>query len=342
MADLSNPTAAQQLYQGSRFEIVPDDDPQTEDDLDYLPDSDVASSRLSVSSGVRNYPYENGRRYHAYREGEYVIPNDDREQDRLDLHHHIFRLVTGGSLFRAPIDPSSARILDMGTGTGIWAIEMAEEYPDSTVIGTDLSLIQPHWAPPNCYFEVNDFESPWGSLQPFDFIHGRALAGSVRDFSGLLRRVMKNLNPGGWVEFVDFPTEFFSDDNSMQNAPKLVEWCRLHNMASEEFGKEMNVTRHYKQWIVEAGFKNVREDIYKVPLNPWAKDPKLKELGRYQEVNMVESMEAYSLALFTRVLGMQVQEVRDFFLGVRQELVDRSLHLYGKFHFVYGQKEECS
>ncbi|RJE17286.1 hypothetical protein PHISCL_10377, partial [Aspergillus sclerotialis] len=29
--------------------------------------------------------YENGRRYHGYREGEYMMPNDDREQDRLDL-----------------------------------------------------------------------------------------------------------------------------------------------------------------------------------------------------------------------------------------------------------------
>ena len=32
-----------------------------------------------------NYTYENGRRYHAFREGEYVLPNDEAEQDRLDL-----------------------------------------------------------------------------------------------------------------------------------------------------------------------------------------------------------------------------------------------------------------
>lgn len=55
---------------------------------------------------------------------------------------------------------------------------------------------------------------------------------------------------------------------------------------------------------------------------------------------MADSMEAYSLALLTRVLGMTSDEDQTFFAGVRKELMDRSLHLYGKFYYVYGQKEE--
>lgn len=51
-------------------------------------------------------------------------------------------------------------------------------------------------------------------------------------------------------------------------------------------------------------------------------------------------MEAFSLALFTRVLGMSYEEVQVFFAAVRNELVDRSIHLYGKYYFVYGQKPE--
>jgi hypothetical protein len=66
----------------------------------------------------------------------------------------------------------------------------------------------------------------------------------------------------------------------------------------------------------------------------------MKELGRYMQVNMIESMESYSMALFTRVLGWSPDEVNIFLAGVRQELTDRSLHLYAKFYFVYGQKPE--
>lgn len=65
----------------------------------------------------------------------------------------------------------------------------------------------------------------------------------------------------------------------------------------------------------------------------------MKELGRYQQVNMIEGLESYSLALFTRVLGWSNEEVQVFFTGVRQELKNRSLHIYTKFYYVYGQKK---
>jgi methylase of polypeptide subunit release factors len=35
------------------------------------------------------------------------------------------------------------RVLDVGTGTGIWAIDYADEHPDTQVVGVDLSPIQP-------------------------------------------------------------------------------------------------------------------------------------------------------------------------------------------------------
>lgn len=86
------------------------------------------------------YVYENGRRYHAFREGKYMFPNDEREQDRMDLQHHVFRLILSGRLHRAPLSPDTRRVLDIGTGTGIWAIDFADEYPDAEVIGDDPEL----------------------------------------------------------------------------------------------------------------------------------------------------------------------------------------------------------
>lgn len=79
----------------------------------------IPTSTTSLTSSILNYTYENGRRYHGYREGEYPYPNDEKEQDRLDLFHHIFRLLLKGGLFCAPIDKNVQRVLDFGTGTGI-------------------------------------------------------------------------------------------------------------------------------------------------------------------------------------------------------------------------------
>lgn len=321
--------------------IIPDENPHADEDPAYLTETDTASSNQSLTSSVLNYQYENGRRYHAFRQGEYFMPNDDREQERMDLHHHICRLMAGGDLFRAPIDPRSARILDLGTGTGIWAIEMADDYPDAIVKGTDLSPIQPGWVPPNCHFEVDDFESDWEFAHKFDFIHARELSGSVRDFPALIRRSMSNLNPGGWIELIDFDCELFADDDTLINkAPNLLKWTTLLREAGANFGKPLDSAKYHKQWLTEAGFKNVREEVFKVPSNPWAKHPKMKELGRFQQVNFIEGVEAFSLALFTRVLEWSALEVQIFMAAVKKELTDRSIHAYAKFYFVYGQKPE--
>ncbi len=51
-----------------------------------------------------------------------MLPNDDREQDRLDILHHVYRLTLNGELCRTPL-ANPQKILDIGTGTGIWAIE---------------------------------------------------------------------------------------------------------------------------------------------------------------------------------------------------------------------------
>jgi ubiquinone/menaquinone biosynthesis C-methylase UbiE len=54
------------------------------------------------------------------------MPNDDQENDRLDIHHHIALLHLGGELYVAPIGNNPDRILDLGTGTGMWAMDMGE------------------------------------------------------------------------------------------------------------------------------------------------------------------------------------------------------------------------
>jgi predicted RNA methylase len=81
------------------------------------------------------------------------------------------------------------RAVDMRIGTGIWAIQFAQMYPASRVIGVDISLIQPENVPANCTFfrevgcgqiehskqdtdpAVQDSEDePWVWDHPFDYI----------------------------------------------------------------------------------------------------------------------------------------------------------------------------
>lgn len=79
--------------------------------------SSYNSELTSLSSSVLSYEYENGRRYHGFRSGKYILPNDEREQERLDIFHHVWALLMGGKLTYVPLKKGKKyKALDIGTG----------------------------------------------------------------------------------------------------------------------------------------------------------------------------------------------------------------------------------
>ena len=61
----------------------------------------------------------------------------------MDLLHHVYALIFGGELHLAPLkDPKN--VLDLGTGTGIWAIDFADQYPAAAILGRQdlISLVE--------------------------------------------------------------------------------------------------------------------------------------------------------------------------------------------------------
>lgn len=158
-------------------------------------------------------------------------------------------------------------MLDYGTGTGIWAIDFADEHPIANVIGIDLSPIQPEWAPPNCKFYVDDAESDWVFRpdEAFDFVHGRSMCGSISDFDALYRKCYKHLKPGGWVELQEFEAWIWQiDDPNSKGIPNISKWLGYIDEASTKIGKRFNVATEQRQRLIDAGFINVRDDIYQV------------------------------------------------------------------------------
>jgi len=295
-----------------------------------------ASITTSLRSSIRNYVYENGRRYHAYREGEYVLPNDEAEQDRLELTHHIYQLLLGGRLCLAPVKRLQ-RVLDLGTGTGLWAMDFADEHPEAQVIGNDLSPIQPSWVPSNCSFEVDDFEQDWAYARKFDFIHSREMEGSIRDHDRLFRQCFEFLNPGGYLEMQTIETIPRFADGTDEKGQSMTKWANLLNEAAVKHGKPLRSVSTWKEKMEKAGF-NVVQEIKQLPLNPWPEDPKKKELGAFHLENILESLESYSYAPFTRFLGWSKEELEVFLATLRREVRDTSIHIYTHVFLIYGQK----
>ncbi|KAJ4258044.1 hypothetical protein NW762_008184 [Fusarium torreyae] len=348
-ADSSEPThlgsTGQSPTEEEHAPLQVDEEELVADDADSTYSSDRGSVySASATSSIYDYQYENGRRYHAFREGQYVLPNDDQEQQRLDLQHHIWRLLLGGGLHTAPLPDSDEqnefRILDLGCGTGIWAIDMADEYPNARVAGVDLSPIQPEWVPSNCTFHVDDYEDDWTyrEHERFDYIHGRALSGTSSDWPLFYKQALDNLKPGGYIEMQEYDAWIFSDDDSCDRAPWTMEWVNKLDEASKMFGKQINVAKYHKQWMIDAGFEDVKERVYRIPIGPWAKDPTLKELGRYELTHMQMSVESHTPALFTRVWNYSKDQAMVMMEGVKREFRSRELRLITSYRFITGRK----
>ncbi|EPS44787.1 hypothetical protein H072_1223 [Dactylellina haptotyla CBS 200.50] len=286
---------------------------------------------------------ENGRRYNANAAGqsEYQFPVDELEQDRLDLMHHIFKSLLHGELYISPIAGTNPqRILDLGTGTGIWAIEIADQFPSAAVVGTDLAPIQPTWVPPNLEFQIDDCEADWTfGKSTFDFIHIRYLRAAISNWPRLYQQAYDTLRPGGYFEFQDPDLTFLTDDGSLPEDAALTTYINHFHQACQKMGKH---TRGQPQSVADElykiGFEDVKVVVKKCPQNPWPKDPHLKTLGRYSLLNLLDGLEGFAMKLFTGMLGWSKEEVDIFVLKLKRESVNKHYHMYFNYYFVSGRK----
>lgn len=302
-------------------------------------ESDLPST-ASLTSSITDYEYENGRRYHSFKRGTYFAPNDEDENDRLDLVHHMMTLRIGGKLHLAPLSPTIQDVLDLGTGTGIWAIQMGDEYESAQILGNDLSPTQPSFIPPNVRFEVDDIEEEWTYSKKFDFIHARYLMGAIKDWPKMIEKCFKYLKPGGWIELQDFNMQVYSMDGSLKKDSYLTRYLEETLAGMISLGVEPEPGPKMAEWVREAGFKDIHNERFSFPIGSWPKDKMLKQVGLLNLANFADGLEGFSMRLLTGLRGWKKEEVEVHMAHVKKELKTRSIHPQHDMFIVYAQKPE--
>ena len=235
-----------------------------------------------------------------------------------------------GKLHVAPIiSDVEFQVLDVGTGSGVWAIDFAQSNPSGQITGIDLSAIQPTISvPANCQFQITNAEKDWDFPKPFDFIHPRLLLFGMHDWPSYFRRCFNHLKPNGWVEAQEVNYPLCCDDDSAGSDSALMRWSHLIHDTMVKGDIDPAPGDNFKRYLSDEGFINVQEKVMKWPCSPWAEDEDGKELGRLQRQNMLMMLEGVSTRLFMEHLGWTKQEVEALLQDVRKDFNDVGKHIY--------------
>jgi SAM-dependent methyltransferase len=260
---------------------------------------------------------------------------------RLIHQHETFRQILDGRLLNALVAEPVGRVLDIGTGSGVWAAEFAARHPTAEVVGIDNYPQPTIEAPNNCQFMILDAEREWqvGDAK-FDVIHARLVPFHAKEVQAVFRRCYEHLKPGGYVEIQDMLPPIRTDEpaGAPEHSSKVLEWARLRKGASSKLGIE-SITGRLPEVLSAAGFEDVQTLDLKLPIGAWMDDEKMKRVGKaFLECLQLGRLDL-SLELLTH-LGMEERQIVDLVEQAGKELGIGKL--YTMVRFVWARKPATS
>src|SRR5579883_1776228 len=204
----------------------------------------------------------------AYLEdSDYQLPKDEEEDFRLNFQHYALYHAIGNH-YVAPITPPLPLILDVGTGTGIWASEMARLFPASIVVGLDLSARSfQRPARENCLLRTGNVLT--GLPFPddfFSFTHQRLLVAGITaaNWPRVIRELVRVTRVHGWIELVE--TGSLTDGAG----PATARMQELLVTVSQPMGFDGELVRHLGDLLRQEGLQNVEVQPIPIPVGEWA------------------------------------------------------------------------
>ncbi|KAI8623635.1 S-adenosyl-L-methionine-dependent methyltransferase [Xylariaceae sp. FL1651] len=132
--------------------------------------------------------------------------------ERLD-EQHIFTTKTLGFLIHPniPITSPTARLADIGTGTGAWLFGVAKSLPPTCQLtGFDISpsaFPSPQTCPPNVSFKIQDMLLPFpaSEIGKYDVVAVRFVSSATTraEWARTIENLITLLKPGGWLQWID-------------------------------------------------------------------------------------------------------------------------------------------
>lgn len=162
------------------------------------------------------------RLYHNDKHAPYILPNDNKEIDRLDMQHYIIKYLYNENYYDDNKEFCKNKlILDIGCGTGIWCLEMATDFPEINIVGIDIqdNTMPKEIKPININFDklnILDENLPL-EKESFDYIHMQMMVFAIpkNKWNIIINKIIYLLKPNGYLHITDLDGTIYSvEDNN--------------------------------------------------------------------------------------------------------------------------------
>ncbi|KAG9048516.1 hypothetical protein FS837_012706 [Tulasnella sp. UAMH 9824] len=347
-----------------------------EDELDYIMSragsAEREGSARAAESG-RNSPSLSVYSYHSSVDGgimlreihgrtfnntsdHYMLPADVAEHGRLDLQHEMLKKKRGGLFYApqavrkalAPRGGSQPSVLDVGSGSGSWVIEMGRQFPHAEVVGLDLAPANlSSEPPPNCRFECDD--ANLGLLHykgSFDVVHASCITTGITNYRRFMDEVVEILRPGG--VFLTVAGDMQVRDENYNTLPLIhggepgfTYTLRLIHAILEAMRTKCPGIDAYPKiygWLQDQGnvWESTGQKILDIPVGPWevdmsAKDKHVAELMGQDMMRLVQSARPLLLSY-----GWFDETVDKWIAGAQEEIKTLKNKYYVRWYFTWA------
>jgi hypothetical protein len=112
------------------------------------------------------------------------------------------------------------------------------------------------------------------------------------------------MESGGWIEQIEVEIKVYCDDDTRAPNGALETLAEMSIPMSQAHGSYFNIAEDMGRLMTEAGFSDVKEAKYKLPLGWWSADPKYKEIGKFFERFYKTGLQGWLMQIWTKNMGV--------------------------------------